>query len=78
MNLLKTVKKLIKTNNLQEIAVNILNKNKTKNSTYFYVNKQAMYHNNYHMIDEDMSVLGDIKVDIQSNDINGIINWILE
>ncbi|WP_241776219.1 RNA-binding domain-containing protein [Methanosphaera sp. WGK6] len=75
--LLNTISSLIKSNEITEVASNILNKNKTENSLKFYVNKQAAYHNKFHMSDEDISTLGDIEVTIKTMNPDDVIHWII-
>lgn len=77
INLLKTIQKHIKTNNLEELTQQILNKNRTEDTLEFYINKQSAYHNNIHLIDESMAPLGDIHVIIKTGNLDDIINWII-
>lgn len=76
VTLLDNIHKLVKTNKLEEVTVNILNKNKTEGRLLFYVNKQAAFHNKFHIIDENMSPLGDIEVLIETSNPDSIIKWI--
>lgn len=72
--LLQHIYELIKITEVEEIAKTILNTNKTNNGTKFYINKQAAYNNKFHMLDEDMSPLGDIEVKIRTYDPDYIID----
>ena len=76
VTLLDNIHKLVKTNKLEEVTVNILNKNKTEGRLLFYVNKQAAFHNKFHIIDENMSPLDDIEVLIETSNPDSIIKWI--
>lgn len=76
VTLLDNIHKLVKTNKLEEVTVNILNKNKTEGRLLFYVNKQAAFHNEFHIIDENMSPLDDIEVLIETSNPDSIIKWI--
>ncbi|WP_289003179.1 RNA-binding domain-containing protein [uncultured Methanosphaera sp.] len=76
VTLLDNIHKLVKTNKLEEVTVNILNKNKTEGRVLFYVNKQAAFHNKFHIIDENMSPLDDIEVLIETSNPDSIIKWI--
>ena len=76
VTLLDNIHKLVKTNKLEEVTVNILNKNKTEGRLLFYVNKQAAFHNKFHIIDENMSPLDDIDVLIETSNPDSIIKWI--
>lgn len=76
VTLLDNIHKLVKTNKLEEVTVNILNKNKTESRLLFYVNKQAAFHNKFHIIDENMSPLDDIEVLIETSNPDSIIKWI--
>ena len=77
INLLNTIHKYIKTNKVEEVTTNILNKNKTNNTIHFYINKQAAYHNKFHIIDENMSALDDIEIIIETENPDDIIKWII-
>ena len=76
VTLLDNIHKLVKTNKLEEVTVNILNKNKTEGRLLFYVNKQSAFHNKFHIIDENMSPLDDIEVLIETSNPDSIIKWI--
>lgn len=78
LTLLSNIKKRIKKNEMEEFAFNILKKNKTENTLKFYINKQAAFNNDFHMIDENMSQLGDIEVFITCNNPDEIIEWITQ
>lgn len=70
------IKRYIVKNEIEELARNILEKNKTETEIKFFVNKQAAYNNNFHMIDENMSVLGDIEIIIKTDAPEEVIEWI--
>ena len=73
---LSIIRKLIIKNEFEELAMNIFEKNRTDSSIMFFVNKQAAYNNTFHMIDENMSPLGDIEITVESNQIDEVIQWI--
>lgn len=77
INLLNTVKNRINREGLNDVAENILNKNKEDNSTFFYINKQSAYNNKFHITDVDLSPLGDIKVELYNDDIDELIDYII-
>ena len=77
INLLNTVKNRINREGLNDVAENILNKNKEDNSTFFYINKQSAYNNKFHITDVDLSPLGDIKVELYDEDIDELIEYII-
>ena len=77
INLLNTVKNRINREGLNDVAENILNKNKEDNSTFFYINKQSAYNNKFHITDVDLSPLGDIKVELYNEDIDELIDYII-
>ena len=77
INLLNTVKNRINREGLNDVAENILNKNKEDNSTFFYINKQSAYNNKFHITDVDLSPLGDIKVELYDEDIDELIDYII-
>lgn len=73
---LSIIRNMIVKNEFEEVARNILEKNRTESSVNFFINKQAAYNNLFHMIDENMSPLGDIEIIVKSNDIEEVIEWI--
>jgi len=77
LELLNTIKKKIKQEELEDITKQILYKNKKENSLTFYINKQSALNNKFHIIDENMSVLEDIEVNIKTDNPKEIINWII-
>jgi predicted RNA binding protein with dsRBD fold (UPF0201 family) len=76
LSILSKINRIIVRNELQELATNILEKNKTDTTIKFYINKQAAYNNQFHMIDENMSPLGDIEVCIETDAAEEVIKWI--
>ena len=76
-NSLSLIKENIIKNDLKELAYNILNNNLTKTMIKFYINKQSAFNNEFHMIDESMSPLGDIEVEIISDNPQKVIEWII-
>jgi len=70
------INKLIIKNEFDELAKNILEKNKTDTEIKFFVNKQAAYNKNFHIIDENMSPLGDIEITIETDNSEEVIEWI--
>ena len=76
LSLLSKVNHIIIKNEQEELAYNILERNLKENSMKFFINKQAAYNNNFHMIDEDMSPLSDIEVEIVSDNPEEVIRWI--
>lgn len=73
---LSLINHLIIKNEMEELAKNILEKNKTDTSIKFFINKQAAYNNTFHMIDENMSPLGDIEITIKTDNPEEVIEWI--
>ena len=73
---LSLINHFIVKNEFKELAKNILEKNKTDTEIKFFVNKQAAYNNTYHMIDENMSPLGDIEITIKTDNPEEVIEWI--
>ncbi|MBE6485774.1 MAG: hypothetical protein E7Z85_02895 [Methanosphaera stadtmanae] len=70
------INKLIIKNEFDELSKNILEKNKTDTEIKFFVNKQAAYNKNFHIIDENMSPLGDIEITIETDNSEEVIEWI--
>ena len=71
------MRRFIKTNKLEEVTENIITHNATSENIVFYVNKQAAYHNQFNIIDESMSTLGDIKVEIIPADIDSVLDILI-
>lgn len=77
INILSTIKKRIRNDDYTLLARNIFEKNKTDNKLIFYINKQSAYNNNFHIIDENMSSLDDIKVEINTQKLDEVIDYLL-
>lgn len=73
---LSLINHLIIKNEFEELTKNILEKNKTESTINFFINKQAAYNNNFHILDEDMSPLGDIEIIIKTDSPEEVIEWI--
>ncbi|RAP53469.1 MAG: hypothetical protein BZ138_00845 [Methanosphaera sp. rholeuAM270] len=76
LSLLEKIKKRIINNGEEDLLTSILEKNRTNSSLTFYINKQSAFNGRLHLIDEDMSTLGDIKVEIFTGNIDEIVNWL--
>ena len=64
----------IRSKNTKNIYQRILKKNSNENSTWFYLNKQAAFVNTVSLCNEsNESPLGPIKVVLEGNDIENII-----
>ena len=71
---LSNISESIRTKNTKNIYERILKKNTTKDSTWFYLNKQAAFVNKVALCNEsDESPLGPIKVVLEGNDIENTI-----
>ena len=71
---LSNISQSIHTKNTKNIYQRILKKNSNENSTWFYLNKQAAFVNVVALCSEsDESPLGPIKVVLEGNDIENII-----
>ena len=74
MNTLSNVSESIRSKNTKNIYQRILKKNSNENSTWFYLNKQAAFVNTISLCNEsNESPLGPIKVVLEGNDIENII-----
>ena len=74
MNTLSNVSESIRSKNTKNIYQRILKKNSNENSTWFYLNKQAAFVNTVSLCNEsNESPLGPIKVVLEGNDIENII-----
>jgi len=77
ITVIDTLLKKIKKEEIEQVAYNILTKNRKDDTTKFYINKQAAYNNTFHIIDENISPLTDIEVTIKSDDIDAVIDYML-
>lgn len=74
MNTLSNVSESIRSKDTKNIYQRILKKNSNENSTWFYLNKQAAFVNTVSLCNEsNESPLGPIKVVLEGNDIENII-----
>ena len=74
MNTLSNISESIHSKNTKNIYQRILKKNSNQNSTWFYLNKQAAFVNTVSLCNEsNESPLGPIKVVLEGNDIENII-----
>ena len=74
MDILSNISELIHSKNTKNIYQRILKKNSNENSTWFYLNKQAAFVNTVSLCNEsNESPLGPIKVVLEGNDIENII-----
>ena len=75
---LSNISQSINTKNTKNIYQRILKKNSNENSTWFYLNKQAAFVNIVALCSEsDESPLGPIKVVLEGNDIENIIQSLI-
>jgi hypothetical protein len=75
---LSNISQSIHTKNTKNIYQRILKKNSNENSTWFYLNKQAAFVNIVALCSEsDESPLGPIKVVLEGNDIENIIQSLI-
>ena len=78
LELLSKVLASIKNRKIKNVFLRILNLNIRDNSTWFYLNKQAAFVNVVALCNEaDESALGPVKVVLESNDIEEIIETII-
>ncbi|WP_245837672.1 hypothetical protein [Methanosphaera cuniculi] len=77
IELLETIRDIIKITNSQKLAKNIMNTTKTDETVSFYINKQAAYNHKFNILDESLSALGDIEVIAKThNNPDDIIEWL--
>ena len=75
---LSNISQSIHAKNTKNIYQRILKKNSNENSTWFYLNKQAAFVNIVALCSEsDESPLGPIKVVLEGNDIENIIQSLI-
>lgn len=77
IDLLETIRDIIKITNTQKLAQNIMNTTKTDETVSFYINKQAAYNHKFNILDESLAPLGDIEVIAKThNNPDNIIEWL--
>lgn len=78
LHLLEKIYDVIHSNQSQKIYQRQLEKNLEKDSTWFYLNKQAAFVGTVALCEEaEESPLGPIKVTLTSSNIDGIIDWLI-
>ncbi|MBA4454254.1 MAG: RNA-binding domain-containing protein [Nitrosopumilaceae archaeon] len=78
LNVLEKIREAIHSMQNQRIYKRTLEKNLEKNSTWFYLNKQAAFAEKIAICEEsDESPLGPLKVILTSFDIDRIIEWLV-
>jgi len=78
LHLLENIYNVIHSNQLQKIYKRQLENNLQKDSTWFYLNKQAAFVGTAVICEEaEESPLGPIKITLTSSNIDGIIDWLI-
>lgn len=78
LNILENIRETIHSMHNERIYKKTLEKNLEKNSTWFYLNKQAAFAGKIAICEEsDESPLGPLKVILTSFDIDRIIEWLV-
>ena len=75
LSLLSSIRNRIVKNEQEELLCNILEKNREDSLLTFFINKQSALNNNLHLIDESMSSLGDIEVEIYTDNTDYVFDW---
>ena len=76
LRILENIKNKINKKEYNALCHNILESNREDSTTRFFINKQCAYNDSFHMSDMDLSQLGDIEVEIHSDNLNDAIKWI--
>ena len=78
LEVLAKIFEVIHSHKTQRIYRKHLNNNLVDDSTWFYLNKQAAFVNTIALCDEaDESPLGPIKVILESDDVESVIEWLV-
>ena len=78
LNVLEKIREAIHSMQYQRIYKRTLEKNLERNTTWFYLNKQAAYAEKIAICEEsDESPLGPLKVVLTSFNIDRIIEWLI-
>jgi uncharacterized protein len=75
---MERLKESIKNRRIRDTAEKILFKGINGNEIVFSLNKQAALVNVPNFVDGELSSLGEIKVKIDTDDVEGFIKWITE
>jgi len=73
---LRELREALERRRIRLTARGILLKNMMGKSTRIYINKQAALINRINVLEEPITALGDIMVEIESDDLMGIIDWL--
>ncbi|MCQ8905834.1 MAG: hypothetical protein NQU45_08990 [Methanothermobacter sp.] len=73
---LRNLQEALEKRRIRLTARKILKKHVRASSTWFYINKQAALMNRVNVLEESISALGDILVELESDDIMGLIDWL--
>jgi len=75
---LSNIFEVIHTRKIQRVYRRFLNNNLRKDSTWFYLNKQAAFSNSIALCDdEEESPMGPIKIVLTSKNIEDVIDWLV-
>jgi len=76
IEVLEELRESLEKRRIRSTARKILYENITGNRTTFYLNKQAAFIGKVNILEEEISPLGDIKVEIIAENLKEVINWL--
>lgn len=76
IEVLEELRESLEKRRIRSTARKVLYENITGNRTIFYLNKQAAFIGKVNILEEEISPLGDIKVEIIAENLKEVINWL--
>lgn len=76
IEVLEELRESLEKRRIRSTARKILYENITGNRTIFYLNKQAAFIGKVNILEEEISPLGDIRVEIISDNLREVIDWL--
>jgi len=76
IEVLEELRESLEKRRIRSTARKVLYENITGNRTTFYLNKQAAFIGKVNILEEEISPLGDIKVEIIAENLKEVINWL--
>ncbi|MBC7119036.1 MAG: hypothetical protein H5T36_01155 [Methanobacteriaceae archaeon] len=76
IEVLEELRESLEKRRIRSTARKVLYENITGDRTIFYLNKQAAFIGKVNILEEEISPLGDIKVEIIAENLKEVINWL--
>ncbi len=76
IEVLEELRESLEKRRIRSTARKVLYENITGNRTIFYLNKQAAFIRKVNILEDEMSPLGDIRVEIMAENLKEVIDWL--